>query len=164
MDQIPVFAAEREAGLEQLITSTARVCYASACELSDPFAISRKAEKLLRSTAGSRGQIDLHYLKAVLVTAGVWNRNDDVFDPREVWAARATPEHKPFNYQHECDDIIGHITGSYAIDDAGSALADDLADADLPDKFHVVTPAVKSPSANVSAAVLEDRNSSPFEV
>src|SRR5262245_25421480 len=143
MHQIPVFAAEREAGLEHLIRSSARIAYASACELSEPFLLSEEARaRLDRALASQRGQIDLHYLKTVLVTAGGWNRNDDVFDPLEVWQARATPEHKPFNYEHQCDDIIGHITGSYVIDDTGKALADDTKAEDLPGKFHVVTPAV----------------------
>ena len=35
---------------------------------------------------------------------------DDVFDGGEVWAARATPIDKKFDYEHIDNDIIGHIT------------------------------------------------------
>ena len=37
-----------------------------------------------RVKAGSEGQPDLHYLKTILVTAGVVNRNDDAFDQLET--------------------------------------------------------------------------------
>ena len=56
-------------------------------------------------------QIDLFYIKSVLVSTG-WNKNDDVFDAAETWAARNTPEDKQFNFMHNENDIIGHITGS----------------------------------------------------
>lgn len=96
-------------------------------------------------------QPDLYYLESVLVTAGLaidsdrdlpygWNGNDHVFDPLEVWVARTTPEDKPFNFSHDCSDIIGHITdvGSETI--AGEAIATDSTS--VPDAYHLITKAV----------------------
>lgn len=91
--------------------------------------------------ATNMGQIDLYYLSTILVTTGC-NDNDDFFSPEEVWAARHTPEDKPFNYEHSSDDIIGHITGSYAIDEKNVQIPDDTTIDNLPAKFHILTSAV----------------------
>lgn len=53
-------------------------------------------------------QIDLLYVKSVLVTEGI-NDNDDVFLKDELWAARATPILKPSNWQHSDTEIIGVV-------------------------------------------------------
>jgi len=65
-----------------------------------------------------------------------------VFDRAEVWAARTTPEDKPFNYGHDEKDIIGHITSCYPFADDNKAMADVKAIEDLPAKFHIGTGAV----------------------
>lgn len=93
-----------------------------------------------RAEATNKGQMDLHYLRTVLVTTG-WNLNDDVFDRAETFAARLTPEDKPFNYEHNCADIIGHITSCYVSDDGGKTVAAKVVN-ELPSKFHIVTGAV----------------------
>jgi Skp family chaperone for outer membrane proteins len=146
--QLPVFAAEREAGLEQLILSTASISYASIVEVAKPFELSNRAKArlalgkdLYQALATNEGQFDLHYLKSILVSVG-WNKNDDVFDLLETWAARHSPEDKPFNFEHKQDDIIGHITGNYVIDADGKVIADDTLVDKLPSKFHIVTAAV----------------------
>ena len=68
-----------------------------------------------------------------------WNKNDDVFSAQETWAARNTPEDKQFNFMHNEDDIIGHITGSYVVDRDGSRLD---SESTTPDQFDIVTQAV----------------------
>lgn len=145
MWQIPVFKAEREAGLEEQIRSSARLSYAALAEIAPAGLLSERAKARLatidRAKATNADQFDLFYLKTLLVSTG-WNLNDDVFDRQEVWAARATPEDKQFNYEHNCADIIGHITDCQAIDIDGEALAADLTVDALPDKFHIVTNAV----------------------
>lgn len=145
---IPVFAAEQEAGLAEQIRSAASLSYASLLEAAQPFELSKRSlarlalgSDLYQALATNEGQFDLHYLKTVLVSVG-WNKNDDVFDPLEVWAARGSPEDKPFNYEHKADDIIGHITGNYVVDADGKAVADDTLADKLPEKFHIVTSAV----------------------
>ena len=86
-------------------------------------------------------QFDLHYIYTILATTG-WNRNDDVFDRYEMWAARSTAEDKPFNKGHDPNDIIGHITGNAVVNE-NYELVNPNADVDsLPDKFHILTSAV----------------------
>jgi len=89
--------------------------------------------------AENKDQLDLYYLKSVLVSTG-WNKNDDVFSNDELWVARKTPEDKQFNYMHDEEDIIGHITSNEVIDFSGNPLSNDLEEA--PDQFEIVTGAV----------------------
>ena len=88
--------------------------------------------------AENKEQIDLYYLKSILVSTG-WNKNDDVFDPAELWEARSTPEDKPFNFMHNEKDIIGHITANEVVDFDGNAISED---SEVPDKFNILTSAV----------------------
>ena len=140
MFQLPVYRAERDSGLEQAIRSTSAIAIAALAKIAAPFEVPEKDLSLLKSRASS-GDFDLHYLKTVLVSTA-WNKNDDVFSREDTWAARATPEHKPFNYEHDCTDIIGHITGNTVIDADGKVVDDDTVIDDLPAKFHIVTDSV----------------------
>jgi len=62
-----------------------------------------------------------------------------VFDPRETWAARSTPEDKPFNFMHDEKDIIGHITGNSVVDFEGNAISQEQ---EPPSEFNILTTAV----------------------
>jgi ABC-type branched-subunit amino acid transport system ATPase component len=84
-------------------------------------------------------QIDLFYLKSILVSVG-WNGNDDVFDKQEVYAACKTPIDKQFNFMHNEKDIIGHITSTKIFD--GETTYDDIDIKDLPDKFDIIVGSV----------------------
>lgn len=64
---------------------------------------------------------DFLYGSAILVST-VMNLNDDVFLPKETWAARFTPINTPYNNQHEEEDIIGHIISSQALSKDGQPL------------------------------------------
>lgn len=145
MAQIPIFAAERAvAGLEEKILNSSRVQYACQLETTTKFGGIEKAVatlKGLHNAKASENDFDLHYLKSVL-TSTVWNLNDEVFDPYEVWMARHTPEDKQLNLSHNCAEIIGHITGSYAVDDEGEVIPDDSVIDDLPAKYHIIATAV----------------------
>ncbi len=140
---LPVFAAEREAGLEELVRNSHSLAYVSVAELTDKFAISPKTIARMRNDIAKAkvDDFDLHYLKTLLVSTG-WNKNDDVFDQMEVWIARYTPEDKPWNLEHDCARVIGHIIGNYVIQDDGTVVADDTVVESLPAHFHVMTPAV----------------------
>jgi hypothetical protein len=61
-----------------------------------------------------------------------------VFDNQSTWAARDTPEDKQFNFMHNENDIIGHITGSYVVDKEGNKIEAEEA----PQEFDIVTEAV----------------------
>jgi len=71
--------------------------------------------------AAELAQPDLAYIQSILVSAG-WNLNDDVFLPDEMWAARATPVHKPINVEHNETKIIGHMIQSQAVDKQGNVI------------------------------------------
>ena len=141
MKKIVIFKSEVEDGLVDTIYSQSTVAYHSQAVVAS----SKKdqehdiPESLRKIIAESNpNQIDLYYLESLLVSTG-WNKNDDVFSPDITWAARTTPEDKQFNFMHDENDIIGHITGSYVIDQKGNKL---LADAERPDKFDIITEAV----------------------
>ena len=101
------------------------------------------AISFLESRAENKDQIDLYYLSSVLVSSG-WNKNDDVFDPQELWTARSTPEDKQFNFMHNEKDIIGHITGNRVLSFDGEELNKniDWAEAGSPVDFNIITNAV----------------------
>jgi len=87
-------------------------------------------------------QQDLYYMNSVLVSAG-WNKNDDVFSTRALWAARNTPLQKPFNYMHDETDIIGHMTNSIVTAEDGSVLSEETTtEENLPERLDIVTSSV----------------------
>jgi hypothetical protein len=91
-------------------------------------------------TASEKEQpLDLYQMSSVLVSTG-WNKNDDVFDSKETWEARSTPEDKPFNYMHNEMDIIGHITANRVVDFDGNAIPEGLESP--PVDFEIITDGV----------------------
>jgi uncharacterized coiled-coil protein SlyX len=141
---VKIFKAELDAGLESLIESSASIAYASLATPHSPDSGEEERAKLLAfsSEAGANpDQFDLYYLTSVLVSTG-WNKNDDVFDLAEVWAARNTPEDKQFNFMHDESDIIGHITGNKVVNENGVEISDEVSADELPEKFDIVTSAV----------------------
>lgn len=143
-DLIPVFAAETLVGLGDVVAKSGQLSFA-ALALPDDQPLPNSNEMALAARLTAKGtnlnQDDLYYLKSILASTGI-NKNDDFFERMETWAARKTPEDKPFNYEHHQDDIIGHITASAVMDVAGKIISDDVASTSLPDKFHVLTTAV----------------------
>lgn len=140
-----VFDIEKADGLEKLILETQSIAYCSPILNSKKFDISDvQLGKLQGLTHAKAGHNDtcLHYLKTILVTAGVLNKNDDYFDRTETWAARHSPKDTPFNLNHECEQIIGHIIGSNAIDDSGNEIPEDSTTDNLPAKFHIAASTV----------------------
>ena len=144
MLQIPVYGAEKKDGLFHDIRSKSSISY--ACKIQPSLLNNTQINKCLNKLVLAAGvasdkQMDLHYLDTILVTTG-WNKNRDIFGSAPVYAARKTPEHKPFNYQHDQSDIIGHIVTSDAVDANLTPLADDLTVDELPSKFHLLTSSV----------------------
>ena len=133
-----IHQSEIKDGIADLVQTSASLAYcmpATLCEHdeAEQLAIAEK----IKADSGNPKQIDLFYLKSVLVSTG-WNKNDDVFDAASTWAARSTPEDKQFNLMHNENDIIGHITGSYVVDKNGNRIEDDT----QPDDFDIITEAV----------------------
>ena len=142
---IPIYKAEIDAGLQESIKASAGVAFLAPVVTYTPNpdqADKAKALMLLETEAKSNpDQFDLYYLNSVLVSTG-WNKNDDVFDVKETWKARKSPEDKPFNFMHNEKDIIGHITANIAVDSNGLQIPDDITEENLPNKFDIVTSSV----------------------
>jgi len=135
-----IYKAEIEDGLGDLLSSTNSVAYCGVAKCFTPSTEEQESMKLMASEASeNKDQIDLFYLESVLVSTG-WNKNDDVFDPKETFAARTTPEDKPFNFMHNEKDIIGHITGNRVVDFQGNAIAEETENP--PTEFNILTTAV----------------------
>ena len=132
-----VYAKEIEDGLEEQIKTTASISYAS---LAEPSAGTNHNAKTLKALA-SIDDSDLYYVQSILVSSS-WNKNDDIFDKAEVWAAKNTPEDKPTNLNHDENIIIGHITSNWPITDDGVLIDKDTPVENLPNKFHILTGSV----------------------
>tara|TARA_Y100000593_G_scaffold93217_1_gene187261 strand:- start:7285 stop:8742 length:1458 start_codon:yes stop_codon:yes gene_type:complete len=145
MTEIKIFQKETDDGIGELVKSTASVAYCSPAtiqkdEASFPELKSlsdAEMERLGIAKAENKDQIDLYYLESVLVSTG-WNKNDDVFMTKATWEARGTAEDKQFNFMHDENDIIGHITGSYVLSKDGKRIDAE----DMPSEFDIITQAV----------------------
>ena len=122
-------------GVADLVQSNASIAFCSPALISDP-SQQEELENKIKASSSNPDQIDLYYIKSVLVSTG-WNKNDDVFNADATWAARNTPVDKQFNLMHNENNIIGHITGSYVVDGQGSKVGDTQ-----PDDFDIITEAV----------------------
>jgi len=129
-----IFSSEIKDGIGELVKSSASIAFCSEAMPHTPLADDFITCKAI---AENQNQVDLYYIKSILASAG-WNKNDDVFDPAEMWNARSTPEDKQFNYMHDEKDIIGHITSCYVTDGDGNRLPDDINDvSQLPAYFDI---------------------------
>jgi uncharacterized coiled-coil protein SlyX len=139
---ISIYDQEIKDGLADQLKNNSVVCYAAAQTTDQPSQddVERAVNTLKNSAiAENKDQIDLFYIKSILVSTG-WNKNDDVFDPQETWEARFTPEDKPFNFMHDEKDIIGHITANEVVDFEGNPIASDSQEP--PSQFNILTSAV----------------------
>jgi hypothetical protein len=146
---IPIYPDEVNDGLAEQIKNNSVAYVAAASPATAPVeqVDSYKLQKILAQNisdnqiaiAENKDQIDLYYIKSVLVSTG-WNKNDDVFDPQELWDARDTPEDKPFNFMHDEKDIIGHITANEVVDFEGNPIDSSVEVA--PKEFNILTSAV----------------------
>lgn len=140
-----VYQQEILDGLSDQIKAQASIAYCAPAiivndiECDDTWDVSRQNIDKIKASSNPN-QIDLYYLKSILVSTG-WNKNDDVFDPMQTWSAKRTPEDKQFNFMHNENDIIGHITGSYVIDRNGTKIISEDID-NPPEEFDIVTEAV----------------------
>ena len=133
-----IFEQERTDGLSEQLTASASITYASAVVPStDHNKHNIKDIKTLASFSDS----DLYYVQSILVSSS-WNKNDDIFDKEEVWAARNTPEDKPTNLEHDEATIIGHITSNWPITEDGQLIAESTSLDSLPEKYHILTGSV----------------------
>ena len=146
-NKMRVFKAEKEAGLENLIRSTAAIAYHSPVLLdpkTEPSPFSKDITSLKSIpglSKGAREDQDVYSVHSVLVTTS-WNKNDDVFDKDEVWLARETPKYKPTNIEHDERQIVGGIIDSWAVNDNFSLISEKEDAQELPDHYHIVVASV----------------------
>jgi hypothetical protein len=144
---IPIYKYEIKDGLADIIQAKSSIAYTSDIKSSTSCidaALEQQFHQYIlgRSiSAANPNQFDLFYLESVLASIG-WNKNDDVFDKYEAWKARHTPVDKPFNYMHNENDIIGHLTSSKVIDFEGNVIPDTAVADQLPDQFDIVVGSV----------------------
>ncbi len=121
MSEINIYPAEIKDDLGEEIANNNSLSFMSKLEIEprvQGIEISEAEMAALAAHLGERPErdtYDLFPVKTILVSTG-WNGNDDVFTGRSVWAARHSPEDKPFNLEHQPRHSIGHITGSAAVD------------------------------------------------
>jgi len=132
-----IFQQEYDDGIDEIILSKASFSFASVLEPCNQII---KSSKQFRSIA-SVDDSDLYYTQSILVTSS-WNKNDDIFDKNEVWAARHSPEHKPTNLEHDESVIIGHIVSNYPITEDGILIDENTPIENLPNKYHILTGSV----------------------
>ena len=131
-----IYEQEIRDGLEDVIKTSTIACVAPAIEFTPS---QEFINKIATASTYEYDQIDLFHLQSILVSTG-WNKNDDVFDPVEMWKARKTPEDKPFNFMHNEKDIIGHITANTVVDFEGNEISEDIDE--FPSSFNILTKAV----------------------
>lgn len=136
-----IYQAEIDDGLSHNLSAQSSIVYASLaekCDNSNEDIVKKiKANKSLASYNDS----DLYYTQSILVTTS-WNKNDDIFDPKEVWAAKNTPEDKPTNLEHDEKTIVGHITSNWPVDEDGKIIDENTPENSLPEKYHILTGSV----------------------
>lgn len=133
-----IYPQEIKDGVAEAVKASASIAYCSPASVSKTISNDSIAfAETVKAQSANPKQIDLYYIKSILVSTG-WNKNDDVFDPSQTWAARNTPEDKQFNFMHNENDIIGHITGSYVLDKNGQTITENT----QPDDFDIITEAV----------------------
>ena len=132
-----IYDQEKNDGISIEMLTKGSITYASCIE---PVSTEAFPSKLIKSTA-SYSDKDLYYVQSILVSSN-WNKNDDIFDKAEVWAAKNTPEDKPTNLEHDENTIIGHIVSNWPVTVDGEILSEDTKLQDLPDKFHIMTASV----------------------
>lgn len=84
---------------------------------------------------------DLYHISSILASTGP-NKNDDWFLPEEIVAARETPIYKQVNFGHNEKDIIGVITGTTLLSEAGESIGDDPDDLNTAELRDIVSHAV----------------------
>jgi len=136
-----VYKAEIKDGIGEMVAKANSIALCAEAIHYTPTELEINSIKNNKAIAETASVNDLFYVKSILASVG-WNKNDDVFDPSEMWTARNSPVDKPFNYMHDEKDIIGHMISCYAMDDGGNILPDFNDMSQVPSQFDIVTGSV----------------------
>ncbi len=129
-NKMQIFAQEIKDGLGEKLTNSNSLAFEIFPSIEN-VAVADKVPDLEEVS----NNVDLVYFNSILASVG-WNKNDDVFDAKELWKARSTPVNKKINYMHDEKDIIGHMINSNIIDFNGKLIVGD--EDSIPDGFDVV--------------------------
>jgi len=138
--QMLIFDAEKEAGLEHQIKTQSSIAYESPILLDEKQDLAKAFDNLSISTAAMDDK-DIYHVYSILVTTS-WNKNDDVFDKGEVWAAQNTPKYKPANLEHDERQIVGGIVDNWSVDKDMQVIDKDIDRGSLPDYYHILVASV----------------------
>lgn len=137
-----IYPAEQEDNIADNIQGNTSIAYTVDIIKQEPKYKSEKDLEIAKDIVKCSIQdSELYYHTSILVTTA-WNLNDDVFTPATVWEAKSTPVHKPTNLEHDSMKIVGHMTGSWAIDEDGELIESDKDVINLPSKFHILAGSV----------------------
>ncbi len=129
-----IYDIEKKDGLSDIIQNN-KVSYVGAAAISDFSLPIEELQNLSIAENKVITQLDLHPIEALLVSTN-WNLNDDILEPFEVWSAKNSPINKQFNYGHNEEDIIGHMTASEILVGELPSLKTYIDDK-MPDTFHI---------------------------
>lgn len=135
-----IYDIEREHGLADKILAQSSIAFLSP---TMDLCTTAKANTLLvpKFAFAEANDPDLYKTLSVLVST-VWNRNDDIFDKYEVWAARNTPTYKPTNLDHDESKIVGGMIESWPTDYQFNLISKDVDSGELPEEFHIIVASV----------------------
>jgi hypothetical protein len=136
---IKIYEVEKELGLEQAIASATSVAFTAGVMANTP--TSNRDMLSIAETLLAEHDDDIYPNYSILVST-TWNKNDDIFNNVETWAARHTPRFKPTNLDHDEQQMVGGIVNSWAIDTSHNLIADDIDIKDLPDFYHILVASV----------------------
>lgn len=131
-----IFQQEYDDGIADSIAGNRSLSFASVVEPLSVDAVSKHMKAL-----ASILDTDMYYVQSILVSSN-WNKNDDIFEPEEIWKAKETPEHKPTNLNHDEKIIVGHIISNYPITEDGILIDKNTPVENLPKNFHILTGSV----------------------
>jgi hypothetical protein len=134
---LQIFEKERRDGLAEKLAVAHSIAFEIVPSIKADFDASIAALLTVEDVKNAAKKVDLFYFECILASVG-WNKNDDVFDPRELWLARSTPVNKKINYMHDETDIIGHMVSSKVFDFEQNLVSDSIKDEEIPDKFDIV--------------------------
>ena len=142
-NNIKVYQAEKDAGLENIITANASIAYESPVLLGDNAVTKNELKQFLPATVSkaAKDDDDIYHVYSILVSTS-WNKNDDVSDKDEVWASKETPKYKPTNLEHDEKQIVGGIIDNWAVDERFNIINENLDLKELPDHYHILVASV----------------------
>lgn len=136
-----VYNKEKELGLESKILAQSSVT-AQLSVKGEGGGFTKAGTPLCNPPVSTPPTPDLMAVQGILVSTN-WNKNDDVFSPKEVWDARMTPLFKPANMNHQGKEVdgenrtLGVIVNVIPVDDAYSPI-DNSPGAPIPSNYDLL--------------------------